>query len=113
MEFQYYLMAIIGGLVGGSAAGWVLLADGRAEGVHSLSSSSPRPRSADAAWQGIFLLGLVAGGAFLTWLDPAGLPAVTAAPIELVVGAGMLVGFGLRLAALDYLRRQILALITN
>lgn len=96
MEIQHYLTAILGGLMVGSAAGWVLLANGRVVGVSGMVSSSLRPRSADAAWQAIFLLGLVAGGAALTWLDPAGLPIGTVAPIELMVGAGLLVGFGAR-----------------
>ena len=98
MEFQHYLLAILGGSLAGSAAGWVLLANGRVAGVSGMVSSTLRPRSADAAWQAIFLLGLVAGGTFLTWLDPAGLPIATVAPIELMVGAGLLVGFGVRLS---------------
>ena len=113
MDFQHYLMAIVGGLLVGSAAGWVLLANGRVAGVSGMVSSSLRPRSADAAWQAICLLGLVAGGAFLTWLDPAGLPIGAVAPIELMVGAGLLVGFVVRIAAEVFLRRRSLALVTN
>jgi len=96
MEFQHYLMAMVGGLMVGSAAGWVHLANGRVAGVRGMISSSPHPRSADAVWQAIFLLGLVAGGAVLSWIDPAGLPIGTVAPIELMFGAGLLVGFGAR-----------------
>jgi hypothetical protein len=96
MEFQHYFMAILGGLMVGSAAGWVLVANGRLAGISGMVSSSLHTRSADAAWQAIFLLGLVAGGAVLSWLDPAGLPMGTVAPIELMVGAGLLVGFGAR-----------------
>jgi hypothetical protein len=99
MGFQHYLMAMLGGLMVGSAAGRVLSANGRVVGVSGMVSSTLRPRSADAAWQAIFLLGLVAGGAVLTWLDPAGLPISTVAPIELMLGAGLLVGFGARLVA--------------
>ena len=98
MEFQHYLMAMVGGLLVGFAAGSVLLANGRVARVSGTVSSSLRPRSADAAWQAIFLLGLVAGGAFLTWLDPAAQPVGTVAPVQLMVGAGLLVGFGARLA---------------
>ena len=96
MEIQHYLMAILGGLMVGSVAGWVLMANGRVAGVSGMTSSSLRPRSADAAWQVIFLLGLVAGGMLLTWLDPAGLPIATVVPVELMVGAGLLVGFAVR-----------------
>jgi hypothetical protein len=96
MEFQHYFMAIAGGLMAGSAAGWVLQCRNRASRMTENGSGLPRPRPVDAAWQAIFLLGLVAGGAFLTWLDPAGLPIGTIAPIELMVGAGLLVGFAAR-----------------
>jgi len=113
MEFQHYLMAIASGLLVGSAAGSVLLANGRVAGVSGMVSSSLRPRSADAAWQAIVLLGLVAGGAALSWLDPAGLPMATVAPIELMVGAGLLVGFVVRIEAEVVLRRHRLALVTN
>ena len=93
MQPHHYLFAVLGGLLVGSAAGWVLRVNGRVAGVSGTVSSSLRP---DAAWQAIFLLGLVAGGAVLTWLDPAGLPIATVAPIELLVGAGLLVGFAAR-----------------
>jgi uncharacterized membrane protein YedE/YeeE len=98
MDLHHYFLAIVGGLLVGSAAGSVLLANGREARVSGMVSSSLRPRSADAAWQVLFLLGLVAGGAFLTWIDPAALPMGTVAPIQLMVGTGLLVGFGARLA---------------
>lgn len=108
MEFQHYMMAILGGLMVGSAAGWVLLANGRVAGIGGMISSTLHPRSADASWQAIFLLGLVAGGAVLTWLDPVGLPMGSVAPIELMVGAGLLVGFGARVdGARETLRRRM------
>lgn len=104
MEVQHYLMAILGGLMVGSAAGWVLLANGRVAEVSGMVSSTLHPRSADAAWQAIFLLGLVAGGAGLTWLDPAALPVGQVAPIELMVGAGLIVGFGARIVGFGLAR---------
>ena len=97
MEFQHYLMAMAGGLMAGSAAGWVLLANGRVAGVSGMVSSVVRPRSADAAWQALFLVGLVAGGMLLAWLDPAALPTGQIAPLQLTLGAGLLVGLGARL----------------
>jgi hypothetical protein len=108
MEFQHYLMAILGGLMVGSAAGWVFQANGRVAGISGMASSALHPRSADSSWQAIFLLGLVAGGAVLSWLDPAGLPMGSVAPIELMVGAGLLVGFGARVGeARETLRRRM------
>ena len=98
MELHQQYATLLGGLLIGVAAGMVLLANGRVAGVSGMVSSSLRPRSADAAWQAIFLLGLAAGGALLTWLDPAALPIGAVVPTELMVGAGLLVGFGARLA---------------
>lgn len=97
MEFHQQYATLLGGLLIGVAAGLVLLANGRVAGVSGMVSSSLRPRSADAAWQAIFLLGLVAGGAVLTWLDPAALPLGDVAPLQITLGAGLLVGFGARL----------------
>ncbi len=91
-------MSILGGLLLGLAAGVVLVANGRVAGVSSMVSSSFRPRAVDSSWQIVFLLGLIAGGALLSWLDPAALPVGQVAPIELMVGAGLLVGFGARLS---------------
>ena len=113
MELHQHYATLLGGLLVGIAAGLVLLANGRVAGVSSMVSSSFRPRSADAARQVIFLLGLVAGGAFLTWLDPAGLPVGTVAPIELMVGAGLLVGFVVGIEAELFSRRRRPAPITN
>jgi hypothetical protein len=98
MSHQHYLAVLLGGLLVGFAAGMVLLANGRASGVSGMVASVARPRSADAAWQALFLAGLVAGGTLLAWLDPAALPAGESAPLQLMIGAGLLVGFGARLA---------------
>ncbi len=98
MVFQQHSYTLLGGLLIGFAAGMVLLANGRAAGVSGMVSSVVRPRSADAAWQALFLVGLVAGGMGLAWLDPAALPSGESAPLQLMIGAGLLVGFGARLA---------------
>jgi uncharacterized membrane protein YedE/YeeE len=98
MVAHLYLITMLGGLLIGLAAGTVLLPKGRVAGVTGMVDSVVPPRSADTAWQVIFLLGLVAGGTLLSWLDPAALPVGQVAPIQLMVGAGLLVGFGARLS---------------
>lgn len=98
METQGMTSMVLGGLMVGIAAGLVLIANGRIAGVSGMIASAVRPKTADAAWQVLFLVGLVAGGALLYWLDPAALPAGEAAPVQLMVGAGLLLGFGLRKA---------------
>ena len=69
---HHIYMSLLGGLLVGVAAGTVLIANGRVAGVSGMVSSTLRPRAADNAWQITFLLGLVAGGALLTWIDPRG-----------------------------------------
>ena len=98
MAPQYYSAVLVEGLLVGFAAGMVLLADGRIAGVSGLVSSVVRPQSADALWQGLFLVGLVAGGTLLTWLDPGALPVGESAPLQLMIIAGLLLGFGARMA---------------
>lgn len=98
MLFHQHFYTLLGGLLVGFTAGMILLANGRVAGVSGMVSSVVRPRSADAGWQALFLVGLVAGGMFLTWLDPAALPVGDVAPLQLTLGAGLLVGFGARLA---------------
>jgi hypothetical protein len=98
METQGITSVVLGGLMVGIAAGLVLVANGRIAGVSGMVASAVRPKTADAAWQALFLAGLVAGGALLYWLDPAALPADEAAPVQIIAGAGLLVGFGVRKA---------------
>ncbi|MFB3923801.1 MAG: YeeE/YedE family protein [Terriglobia bacterium] len=90
--------AMLGGALLGCAAGLVLLANGRVAGVSGMVSCTLRPRAVDSSWQITFLLGLVAGGGLLAWIYPAALPVDVVAPIQRMVGAGLLVGFGARLS---------------
>ena len=91
-------MSVLGGLLVGLAAGVVLVANGRVAGVSGMVSSSFRPRTGDNSWQVVFLLGLIAGGALLTWIDPAALPVGKVGPAYLMILAGLFVGFGARLS---------------
>jgi uncharacterized membrane protein YedE/YeeE len=95
---QQIYMSLVGGVLLGGAAGIVLVANGRVAGVSGMVSSTLRPRAADSTWQMTFLLGLVAGGALLAWIDPAALPVGKVGPFYLMGGAGLLVGFGARLS---------------
>jgi uncharacterized membrane protein YedE/YeeE len=97
MAHQQYFGVLLGGLLVGVAAGMALLANGRVAGVSGMISNAVGPRSADAVWQALFLVGLVAGGMGLAWLDPAALPVGESAPLQLMIGAGLLVGFGARM----------------
>lgn len=95
---QHVLLSLLGGVLVGCAAGIVLLANGRVAGISGMVSCVLRPRGTDSSWQIVYLLGLIAGGAVLAFLDPAALPAGKVAPLGLMIGAGLLVGFGARLS---------------
>ena len=99
MVHQQYFGVLLGGLLVGVAAGKVLLANGRVAGIIGPVSSVVRPHSANAGWQALFLVGLVVGGIGLAWLDPAALPVGESAPLQLTIGAGLLIGFGARMGS--------------
>lgn len=94
---QVYV-SLLGGVLLGAAAGIVLVANGRVAGVSGMVSCTLRPRAAGSSWQLTFLLGLIAGGALLAWIDPAALPVGNVGSFYLMGGAGLLVGFGARLS---------------
>ena len=95
---QQYFTVLLGGLLVGGATGMALLANIRVAGVSGRVASVIRLRCADAGWQALFLVGLVAGGMGLAWLDPAALPVGESAPLQLMIGAGLLLAFGARMA---------------
>ena len=89
--------AIIGGVLIGLAACWLMLSLGRIAGISGIAARAlMRPRQ--GAWPALFILGLGLGGLLgiaLTDVDIVRGP-VAAAP--LIVG-GLLVGFGTRLGS--------------
>lgn len=86
------------GLMVGIAVGLVFVTNRRIADARGAVPTSTRSQAADVAWQVLFLVGLLAGGAFLSFLDPAALPAGQAVPLQLTVGAGLVAGFGARRA---------------
>ena len=95
---QHFYWSLLGGVLVGCAAGVVLLANGRVAGISGMVSCVLRPRGTDSSWQIVYLLGLIAGGAVLAFLDPAALPVGRVAPMQMMIGAGLLAGFGARLS---------------
>ena len=89
--------ALVGGALIGAAATWYWVANGRVAGVSGIVSGALRDRGqrqrGDRLW---FLAGLiVAGAAGLVVLGP---PAAAAPPVGVLLVAGLLVGFGTRVA---------------
>lgn len=91
----FWLAGLIGGVLIGVASSLLLLTTGRVAGVSGIAAGALPPARGDLAWRLAFIGGLVAGGLLLQPFFPAG---VAQGSTALLVGAGLLVGFGTRLA---------------
>jgi hypothetical protein len=93
-----FALALCGGAIIGLAATFLLLFNGRVAGVSGIAGglvggAEGRP------WRLAFVLGMVAGGLLLKLLAPGvfGSEGLVRSPL-LLVGAGLLVGYGTRMA---------------
>ena len=90
---------LIGGALIGLAAAIYLIALGRIAGVSNILESVLNPRSPGYALNFLFLLGLPIGALLTTLLTPSLAPTASLvgdAPV--LIAAGLLVGFGARIA---------------
>ncbi|MCI3205165.1 MULTISPECIES: YeeE/YedE family protein [Pandoraea] len=90
--------SLAGGVLVGLAAVWLMLSSGRIAGISGIVGGLLRPRAGDVGWRVAFIVGLMAA--------PWGYRAVAVVPevqIEastaMLLGAGLLVGFGTRLGS--------------
>lgn len=90
-------MALLGGVLIGSASAVLLLTIGRIFGVSGIVGGVVMPKKGDLAWRISLLAGLLAGGAILTVFFPEAFDARSVRPLATVVVAGLLVGFGTQL----------------
>jgi uncharacterized membrane protein YedE/YeeE len=90
------ITSLAGGVLIGLGAALLLLGSGRIAGISGITAGLLVPGAGDVAWRGWFLAGLVGTGAAIAVLD-AGAFAASAAPLPVLVGAGLLVGVGTRL----------------
>lgn len=89
---------LLGGVLIGLAASVLLLGIGRIAGVSGiLGELLPPRRDADSGWRVAFVVGLVFSGLVGAAVSPGTVGAAGATPATLAV-AGLLVGFGTRLA---------------
>jgi uncharacterized membrane protein YedE/YeeE len=91
------LSALAGGVVIGLAASLLWLLGGRTAGVSGILGGVVPPLRAGWEWRALFLGGLLAGGVLLQFLAPSRLE-VPARSLPVLAIAGLLVGFGTRLA---------------
>lgn len=90
------IAGLIGGLLIGIASALLLLATGRLAGISGMLESILRPRRAGAAIALAFLVGMPLG-ALAVWPTVA-TPVEISRSAPVLIAAGLLVGFGTRLA---------------
>ena len=90
-----FITPLVGGLLLGISAIWLLLSVGRIAGISGIlwgSIASP-----DRNWRGLFLAGLLLGGGVTHFVGGQAIPAPSSAPLWLLTVSGMLVGIGTRM----------------
>lgn len=87
--------ALIGGVLIGVSASWLLLFNGRIAGISGIVNGLGPRGAGDRGWRVAFLIGLTAAGAISVHL--LGQAAASPASTPVLVVAGLLVGFGTRL----------------
>lgn len=100
LNFETVLPALIGGVLIGSAAGLLLLLSGRIAGVSGMVAAAVRiadagPPQMQAA---AFVVGLPLGSALIGLLGDRP-PVTVTSSSPLLIGGGLLVGFGTRLGS--------------
>jgi uncharacterized membrane protein YedE/YeeE len=91
-----WLSALLGGVMIGLSATLLLLLNGRIAGISGIVNGlTQASRREEWAWRAAFVAGLMAaGGMAMHWLGPA-TPSPASVPV--LIGAGLLVGFGTRM----------------
>jgi len=92
------ISGLVGGLLLGSATALLLWLNGRLAGISGIVGGIVNPKSGDAGWRVVFVAGILLGTFVSTLMAGGGLVQVeTSLPV--LVGAGLLVGFGTRLGS--------------
>lgn len=91
--------ALLGGAMIGLAASLLLLMQGRVAGISGIINGLFDKAQPGRNWRAAFLVGLIAGAVAVIQLN--GLPYTLREdfPLPLLIGAGLLVGFGTRLGS--------------
>ncbi len=97
MNSSPWEMALLGGVLIGSAATLLLALTGRVAGISGLIAGALGGSLRGQGWRWLFLLGLPLGALiYEQWLAPHPTPRPAFAPVAMVLG-GLLVGFGTQL----------------
>ena len=90
-----YFLPLIGGVLLGFSAIWLLLTLGRVAGISGIAWGSLA--GPDRGWRWLFLLGLLLGGLLTHTVIGQPLPDESTAPTWLIAISGLLVGIGTRM----------------
>lgn len=90
--------ALLGGSLIGLSASLLLLGTGRIAGISGIVAGVIGPTSDGRLWRMLFLLGLIAGGLIVRAVTADAIPVVVSTSTSELVAAGLLVGFGTRVA---------------
>ena len=94
---QDIIHATIGGAMIGLAASMLLLFQGRIAGISGIVGGLLQRPGRDTQWQGVFVAGLLSGGAILMLVAPDTIVEPTTRTVGAVAIAGLLVGIGVRM----------------
>ena len=94
---QDIINATLGGAMIGLAASMLLLFQGRVAGISGIVGGLVQRRGQDTQWQGVFIAGLLSGGAILLLLAPSTIVEPSTRTLGAVAIAGLLVGIGVRM----------------
>lgn len=90
-----YFLPLIGGVLLGLSAIWLLFTLGRIAGISGIAWGSLA--GPDRGWRWLFLLGLLLGGLLTHTVIGQPLPDESTAPTWLIATSGLLVGIGTRM----------------
>jgi hypothetical protein len=86
--------SLAGGAIIGLAVSLLLLVNGRVTGISGIAGGIAGPNRTDRRWRQVFVLGLLAGGFVLRFLNPEFFADHTDRGWPAVALAGLMVGFG-------------------
>ncbi len=90
------IASTLGGMLIGLSAALMLAFNGRIAGISGILGGFVEAGEG-WSWRGLFLLGMVLGGLGLSFAMPAAMPGAALGSLPLLIGAGLLVGFGTRM----------------
>ena len=98
MEHFTPFSALLGGGLIGLSAGLLLMTTGRITGISGIIAGMLVPASDGRLWRGLFVAGLIIGCGLVRLVSADAVPITIAASSGELLVAGLLVGFGTRLA---------------